>query len=1635
MTFSNNGVAQLWLEDQNLITIQTSGGGTIPLTTSIDHPHGDWDFTNNTLIDKGYDDQSDTASPRQCQRTNATYILLYAFDADSPLLRTRQEHLDAYRQQGLADNSRQVASETLYVMGLEWMLETELGYKLLDVQQDIQHTSHHRFGRMAQESAHGYYIDVHMEVLSHEANRGVQSSDLLRDKKCFDLIAYFASAMEHGIIEQLQSTNAVGASSVKMLLLSSTNATRKVFKATSANWAAVEPQLANYDTNGLASYINAGFTLLLPQDGGLNVSGAGSWAGYGLVAKLDITNSDGNLEEQMSMLIGGGYHGGFSADPGGQPDPGSTAQQNSGGQYSYDPNGPQNTSSSGSDPVDMASGAFTMNQVDLSAGQPEPRGFTFARNYNSARRHHASAGLPGGWTHSYAFNLSEISAAELALGRSTPAQMAGMIVATRAAYELYDISGSPKNWAVISLIAKWGVDQLIKNSVSITLGKDTLQFIKQPDGSLTPPANSTMSLAKSGAVYNLQERHGNTFKFDSFGRLTNVVDQYSQSLNLTYGTGASSNLVTQVSDWKNRTLTFGYGGSPLRLITVSNSAGPFVTFGYTTNAGQLDLSSVTDPEGKTSTLLYDTNHQIIASKDALSRTVVSNAFDAFGRVTTQYSQGDTNKAWQLFWNGFVNVEQDPTGSERRFFFDDRSRQIAVQDALGNVTQTVYDGQDHVVAAVSPLNETNLAFFDASHNLVVSVDALGFTNTFVYDGSNNLVQSIDPRGGANRFGYNSKFQLTASTNGAGDWATSIYSSTDGTLSSRTDSAGATTYGYDSLGQLNKVTHDGLGAEGYLNNNLGDVLSATNGRGFVTSYQYNQRRQLTNSIFPTNLTSKITFDAAGNVASTVDRRGLTTSNTWSPTGKLLATILPSPTAGSTPVITNSFDTRDWLSRTLNPLQQATSFTSDAAGRIIATTDALQRSVRVAYDADGRKTFVTNAAFEVARQEWSRRGELLRALDPATNIVNRVYDSAGNQIYLTNRNGKRWQFQFDAANRLTNTITPLNRQTSQTYNDRGLPATVREPSLQGTTNLYDMRGRLTNRSDLVATTLYSYDPNINLTNVVEAGKTNSWTFDAYDRVSSYKDSEGNLIQYRWDPNGNLTNLIYPGGKTVSYFYDGLNRLTNVTDWATRKTTFTYDLASRLTSITRPNGTIRTIYYDAAGETTNIIEQAASGAPIAFFKFGFDNAARVKWELAAPVPHTNAAATRIMTFDDDNRLATFNSGNITNDSDGNMLWGPLTNDTFANYTFDSRNRLVRTTSTSSFDFAYDALGNRLAITNGTNLTRFVINPNAKLSQDLIRVKNGVTNYYVYGLGLLYEADDAGNTKQYHYDLRGSTVALTDGSGNLTDRMEYSAYGMTTYRSGSTDTPFLFNGRYGVMTDPNGLLFMRARYYNPYICRFINADPSGFAGGLNWYAYADGNPVSNLDPFGLQSWMSPGYGAIPNPTFGPVVSSPLSLGVVATVSVEGGYTSGGGAQYSHGAGVFIPANNDVSIGGFRSGGASSGSPGEGLFGSSGAVNAVESPTGADPVFMGSSFGGSTGVWLSNAGQASALGGPFDQWNFNALNFSFSFAKAGDIWIASLTYGLPAVSYGNSISKYPTTTFDAGGVSISGHADSYKPDK
>jgi len=91
------------------------------------------------------------------------------------------------------------------------------------------------------------------------------------------------------------------------------------------------------------------------------------------------------------------------------------------------------------------------------------------------------------------------------------------------------------------------------------------------------------------------------------------------------------------------------------------------------------------------------------------------------------------------------------------------------------------------------------------------------------------------------------------------------------------------------------------------------------------------------------------------------------------------------------------------------------------------------------------------------------------------------------------------------------------------------------------------------------------------------------------------------------------------------------------------------------------------------------------------------------------------------------------------------------------------------------------------------------------------------------------------------SLITLTEGSTNA------QCFSQAVEQTGIS---FLYNGQYGVTTDADGLYYMRARYYNPDIKRFINRDilegsPANTQ-SLNRYSYVQGNPVSQTDPFGL---------------------------------------------------------------------------------------------------------------------------------------------------------------------------------------------
>ena len=228
-------------------------------------------------------------------------------------------------------------------------------------------------------------------------------------------------------------------------------------------------------------------------------------------------------------------------------------------------------------------------------------------------------------------------------------------------------------------------------------------------------------------------------------------------------------------------------------------------------------------------------------------------------------------------------------------------------------------------------------------------------------------------------------------------------------------------------------------------------------------------------------------------------------------------------------------------------------------------------------------------------------------------------------------------------------------------------------------------------------------------------------------------------------------------------------------------------------------------------------------------------------------------MEYNAANRLTKYNGQEVQYDAKGNMVYGPV-DGTMQHLTYDCRNRLVEA---GGISYEYDAENTRTASVCGKKRTEYVTDTSGSLSRLLLAYEaDGTTTSYAYGAEGLTAQYNSGTEQNllYHYDNIGSTTLLTNLTGTIIERFAYGTYGELLQKAKNA-VRFLYNGSYGVVTDENGLYYMRARYYNPDIKRFLNQDIKvgdiSNGQGLNRYAYCEGNPVSMVDPFGLSPQIS----------------------------------------------------------------------------------------------------------------------------------------------------------------------------------------
>ena len=563
------------------------------------------------------------------------------------------------------------------------------------------------------------------------------------------------------------------------------------------------------------------------------------------------------------------------------------------------------------------------------------------------------------------------------------------------------------------------------------------------------------------------------------------------------------------------------------------------------------------------------------------------------------------------------------------------------------------------------------------------------------------------------------------------------------------------------------------------------------------------------------------------------------------------------------------------------------TDPLGRTVARKvgkGTAWRTASYAYDAIGRLGSVTEP-------------DPAHAGSTVTTVYTYGYDSTANGLLVTvaPHGLPASTYLYDGAGQWLRYTDAHGDTVQMTYSPRGQLLTCRNGRLQTLTYGYDKAGRFTTITLPAAggTIVQVLDGNGNrLQTQVDGTVAVNRVFDALNRMTSRTDTaSGDTVAYSYTPMDRLETLTYPGLATpVTYDYDGLQRMKTVTDWRSRITRYTWYPTGQMKTETLPAGVDVGYSFDDADRFTGL-EAKVGNDVIASESLVLDAFGEPATGSAVlPLAPARTAAARRFTYEDADRLKTVDGQDVLYDDDGNMTTIPGISGALAYNVFN------QLTQVGASQLTYDVDGLPRTATRGGATTRYVQDvadyvaprlnqadparavaatelfpfpsgpegslpidkrtgeverPGRALSRLLATVEGTtVTARYVYGMGLIGREDAGGTFQSYVFDGRGSTLALVDGSGQVTDRYAYTPYGQPAGQEGSTDNPFRFHGRHGVLTDASGLCWMRDRSYAPGLLRFVERD---FLFGnlyrpqsLNRYAFVTGNPIQWIDPLGL---------------------------------------------------------------------------------------------------------------------------------------------------------------------------------------------
>lgn len=837
----------------------------------------------------------------------------------------------------------------------------------------------------------------------------------------------------------------------------------------------------------------------------------------------------------------------------------------------------------------------------------------------------------------------------------------------------------------------------------------------------------------------------------------------------------------KVENGDKRTLTFTYNGEGL-VEKVKDPLGHLVSYTYSSK----QLASVTIEGKERWKFEYESPHLLSKVTDGRAHSI-TRKYDGSHRVTEETQAGHTRK-WE--YKSKETKITEPNGSETVEVFNSAGEPTKVTRAKGKGEETT----------------TEYEYEGSTFARIKTKDGNGHEWKYTYDSEGNKTSELDPNKDERKWTYDKKHDVETETTPEGE---------------------KTTYKLNSNGEPEAIERP--------------VGSETQ----KTEYKY-EKGQVIEEIDPLGHKTKYTYNAAGDKEIETDPES---------------------------------DERKWkynedsqeIEET-SPRGLTTKTTRDEQGRPTKIEDPLKHTTELKYDGNGNVEQEADGNGHTTKYGYDEENHRTKVEEPNKDTVETEYDSEGQMIARKDGNGHKWEYKRNNLEQVTEEKNPLGKLWKRTYDKAGNLEKLEDPEKHTTEYSYDKSNRpekVKYSTGKPSEVTFEYTKDSKVKKMTDETGTTENTWDKLDRLTKYKNGAGKLVEYEYDLANLPTKITYPNKEAVKREYDKDNRLEKVTDWKSNAVSFKYNKDSQLEKSTLPGTENEDTYgYNNADQMAEI-HYKHGATSLGTLAYARDGDGQVTLTTATVLP---GPATSKSLLDENNRLTEANkqgyeydkannptkiegtTGYAYNEADELEKGGGNT------YTYNEDGERTKTTGSPSTTYTYDQAGNLTGVeSTGINDTYTYDGTNLRQTQTISGTKTNLTwdtaetlpliledeaNNYIYGPeNLPIEQISTGGTALFlHHDQQGSTRLLTNTTGTTEAAYTYTPYGKLEASSGSATTPLRYDGQY-TSTD-TGLIYLRARTYDPATGQFLSVDPALQTTGEP-YSYTKNNPENHVDPTG----------------------------------------------------------------------------------------------------------------------------------------------------------------------------------------------